>query len=261
MPFHVNSTHFHTIPHNTKTISDSRSPQSSYTGSYNLAHIIVLTSNTIFKSYYSIVTQLLLTRLLYHTSLNLPGVKLVWNCGISPRNWFYSIPFLIKKCLHSHSSHIHFSKCEIPESFQIQYLPSSQPLFKISLQVQALAVLPPAPALSSSVPPSLAALEQDDAAFLPQLDVNFPVYYVYVWCWDLNRYNYPFRNDIQVWTFYNEHVIALLFGLCSTEWDSLRMSELPSQNIAVVMSLWPLWCNHNALILFRWKDGRVSICK
>lgn len=45
-----------------------------------------------------------------------------------------------------------------------------------SPQLQALAVLPPAPGLSLSVPPSHAALEQDDAVFLPQLDVNFPVY-------------------------------------------------------------------------------------
>ena len=49
-----------------------------------------------------------------------------------------------------------------------------------SPQLQALAVLPPAPGLSLSVPPSHAALEQDDAVFLPQLDVNFPVYCSYM---------------------------------------------------------------------------------
>ena len=37
----VNSTHFHTIPHNTKTISDSRRPESPFTGSYIIAHIML----------------------------------------------------------------------------------------------------------------------------------------------------------------------------------------------------------------------------
>ena len=137
-----------------------------------------------------------------------------------------------QKCPYSHSIHINFSKRQNHFIFALLTIP-----FKISPQLQALAVLPPAPALSSSVPPSHAVLEQDDVAFLPQLDVNFPVHCLYVWCRDLNCYNYPFSNDIQIWTFHNEHVIALLFDLCSTVWDSSRMSELPSQNIAVVMSL------------------------